>query len=333
MRTTIRFLSWVALASLTAGISAGVALGADEASSLGTKSAPIYHLLDGAYGSIEYRHNYDLKYAPATPDRLGVTPKGVIRPTIGAKWFDDRLDASVTFKFARYANQVHVKQETPEAWVQFDAYRGETLTVSPVAWVFLPYAGGNKGTDAYIGSQQVVKAPAIDTPAGALNLSAEATLWAVTGSRPKDATYANQSGLSASEATDQFGLSAGDKPETLVRKEGQSDLNYATGFAAAASLSPIKPVTVETKMFLDQSFDPAYTIRDAEGTVQTTYQTTNVTYQRLRLSYAVTDKLSLVNDFYAFQGGIFETRYNSDNQAGNTAGARYINQTRVVYSL
>ncbi len=286
------------------------------------KRASAQDVLTNAYTKVEVRHGLNLNM---NRDSVGgVSPRMEVRPIIGTRLADGRLDLNVTFGAIKDSKSAEFKQRNPEIIAELNAFSSDNVSVLPFFDIFTPFAG--KGTTGKMAVTATVKTREFSGRAGSVNLSASVEPGLETASRPGFAPVDNQVGRPGSE----FGLVYNE--ETKVDQTVKRDPNISNEAVAAITFKPagLTGVTASLSGFVDTEWLPKYEAvaseADASGVEvrKAGYSVTNATFNRVRLTWAVNDRVLLINDTLQYLDGVYEKRVD---------GKRWENVARLSYTL
>ena len=119
------------------------------------------------------------------------------------------------------------------------------------------------------------------------------------------------------------GLNLKGTDEELIEDHAQ---RIYTQLFASVEISPsyLKDAALETGVFFDRRFIPRYSVENEKLTYD--YEPQQTSHYRIRLSYDVTNRISIINDFYHYFDGSFDNEANNDDR-------RYRNILRFSTSL
>ena len=171
-----------------------------------------------------------------------------------------------------------------------------------------------------------VKSREFTLPAGALTLTASIEPGIDTASRPGFAPVDNQVGRPGSD----IGLVTDE--ETQTEQTTKREPNMSNEAVAAITFKPARfaGVTASLAGFVDTEWAPKYEAVLSEQSEtgvdvrQAGYNVSNSSFNRLRLTWAVSDRVLFINDTLQYIDGIYEKRVD---------GKRWENVARLSYTL
>lgn len=285
------------------------------------KRASAQDLVNKAYSRVEFRHGVAVGMQKA--DLKNVTPRAEARATIGTRLADDRLDLSVTFGSIKNNDQAEFVQRNPEIIAELNAASGENYAITPYLDLNTPFAG--EGTRGIMAVNAAIKSREYSVRGGTLSLSASVEPGLETASRAGMAPVDNRVGRPGSD----FGLVYNE--ETDSEETTKREPNMINSSVAAVTFKPaaLAGVTASLGAFVDTEWAPKYeAVFSDEGdkvlVQKSGYDVSNNSFTRLRISYAVSDRVLFINDTYHFVDGIYESRTN---------GTRWENIARLSYTM
>jgi hypothetical protein len=301
---------------LVAALGLSTASFAQEAAVSAEKKATVDDLLGKFYANLELRHKTLTKMDQDTV--VSTSPNLQLRPTLGAKFFSDKLDVAVTPIYQKNTDSNTVKTNQTESWIEYGLLSGDWGSVSPFAWVLFPHAG--KGTTTYLGFTNSFKAPTLETGAGEIYGAFDWEFAATQTSRNEDIKIKNDTGIEA----EGLGLRAGDDETTAtgvqVDPSGYNDVQIRLG------IKPTKKLDLSLRSLYETTYAPKYAAKADGGQELTGYAVPGITMNRFVASYKFDGGLTLVNEVRQYMDGLFE--------AGTKADAtRWENRAKLIYDL
>lgn len=286
------------------------------------KRASAQDIMTSAYSKVEIRHGLKLKMNGESLTNL--TPRMEVRPIIGTRLINGRLDLSATFGVIKDAESAEFKQRNPELIAEFSAYSGDHLSVTPYLDLNTPFAG--RGTTGQLALNTALKSRDFTSRAGTLSFTGSVEPGIETASRPGFAPVDNQVGRPGSE----IGLVYNE--ETKLDETVKREPKLINEIVAAVSFKPSRfnGVTASLSAFVDTEWMPKYkavAAVDSESGVEVRedgYSVTNSTFNRLRLTWAVNDRVLFINDTLQYIDGVYAKRVD---------GKRWENVARLSYTM
>ena len=284
------------------------------------KRASAMDVLTNTYTKVEARHGLDLNMQGDSVKHT--TPRVEVRPTIGTRLVDGRLDLNVTFGAIKRPGSAEFKQRNPEIVAELSAFSGDTVSVTPYLDIFTPFAG--KGTTGKMAVNAAAKSRDFTGSAGSVSLTASVEPGVETASRPGFAPVDIQVDRSGSE----LGLVYNE--EKSVHETEKREPNLSNEAVAAITFKPARlaGVTASLGGFVDTEWAPKYeavlTEEDSVDVRKAGYTVTNSSFSRLRLTWAVNDRVLFINDTLQYVDGVYEKQVN---------GKRWENVARLSYTL
>ncbi len=284
------------------------------------KRASAMDVLTNAYTKVEARHGLNLNMEGESV--TGSTPRVEVRPTVGTRLVDGRLDLSVTFGAIKQANAAEFTQRNPEIVAELSAFSSDNLSVTPYLDIFTPFAG--KGTSGKMAVNAAAKTREFSGSAGSISLTASLEPGVETASRPGFAPVDIRVDRSGSD----LGLVYNE--EKSVHETEKREPNLSNEAVAAITFKParLSGVTASLGGFVDTEWAPKYeAVLNEEDNVDVRkagYNVSNSSFNRLRLTWAVNDRVLFINDTLQYVDGIYEKQVN---------GKRWENVARLSYTL
>jgi hypothetical protein len=285
------------------------------------KRASAQDVFTNAYSKVEFRHGLDLSM---NGDKIqNVTPRVEARPVLGTRLLNGRLDTSITFGAIKTADKAEFSQRNPEIIAELTAIDAKNFSLVPYIDLFTPFAGN--GTTGKTAATATIKSNELLNRFGSVTLSASVEPGIETASRPGFAPVDNKTGRSAQD----LGLVYNEEDQSTQTAKREPNLsNEAT---ASISFKPgnIVGMTASLTGFIDTEWAPKYevvTADDQQGSEvrKAGYKVTNTSFNRLRLTYAVNDRVLLINDTLQYIDGVY---------GKGVDGKRWENVARLSYTL
>lgn len=319
-----RLVALLGMSGLMAFLGLAGTASAEEAAAPATVSptisapAPLQDAVKNWHTSFEGRQYTDVK---AQSDEIKrVTPSYQARVVTNTKMLDNKFLTQLTFKAVKKEGTTNV---TPGAhlWENYysiiDHKYGE---ITPYTHFWLPTAG--KGTNNWTGLYFAPKLP-VQTSIGEFAFAFSVDNWMVLTSRSDMTT------IEKPDPSKVFFSLQGENNDQIVKR----DPSYATEISPEISFTPSyfsKKLNLFAKVYYHRDYDPRYKLIETPTEVRqekSGYNITNSTVNRVIITYNLTDKVSLINDFWHFQEGLYEARRNVAN------GSRITNIGIVSYKL
>lgn len=284
------------------------------------KRASALDVLTNTYTKVEARHGLDLSMEG---NKLkNSTPRVEVRPTVGTRLVDGRLDLNVTFGAIKKSGTAEFTQRNPEIVAELSAYSGDNLSVTPYLDVFTPFAG--KGTSGKMAVNTAVKTQELSTGAGTISLTASVEPGVETASRPGFAPV----DIRVDRSADELGLVYNEEKSTHETEKREPNLSNEAVATITFKPSNLAGVTASLGGFVDTEWSPKYEVVVSEeesfDVRKAGYNVINTSFNRLRLTWAVNDRVLFINDTLQYIDGIYEKRVD---------GKRWENVARLSYTL
>jgi len=268
-----------------------------------TKQSPIKTIIPGAYASVELRHE-TLRQEDANNRVVDDIPYLELLPTVGSTFFDGKVDTSFTWAFVKNPGSMSIDKAdvyNVTLWKVLDGSEGyigpyvETHQVTTNKYYNYSYVG-------FLGDVH----HNVDIPTGALTFSGYLQpTWVLTSNG-----FANNvdNKLKVRNDTSRSTLALTQANEDKIAQRDPSILNQ-WGLGAKYKPALIKGLSVGLGVDFVQEWDPNYRAKDV-GT-ETRYDLTGYTasvqtMNRLILSYAINDKVSVMEQLRQFVGGFYD---------------------------
>ena len=269
------------------------------------------------YASLVFRHHINTFYD--TDGYLGrQEPTVHARAQFGAQFYDRMLDVYGTVGVYKRPETQQVLQRRPELSIDFYPFSGTYFSLLQYNTVQFPFEAREQDPEADVTSSEagsvytVGVAPMAKYPFTWFNSKwkwkAGVDGWTKMYSRKQ------YTGDYESENEDEEGrLSL-----TSSKEEDESIEDFANHYENLAMLGlQVKPSLInglmgEASATYQSEYRPRYT-KTVTGT-EYEYGVTRYSYYKLRLKYAISSRVSVVNDFYHFHGGLFESKRSEEDR-------------------
>lgn len=317
-----------ALAAMSLGLSPS-AFGEVDA----TKSAGLWDSVQ-VHSTMYLNHRIDtVREKNETEDKMVNNPKIRFMPLIGAKLFDETLDAY----FLGYYD--HKPQTTTfQAYKQSRFYlehKGwnvtDNFTIQPMAVHYIAdkIDGKSKAGQTLLASAQTLSAK-YSTGAGSFTPSMGVELGAFFTNKGGETSYQGKDGAAVSsintdsrkdlrsETDDQGNVTIyGDKKHPDFYHEWYAGLTYVP--------SALPELSINGTIWYTNDVVPEYSASNTEKN-EVKYVVKKSTTDRLRIVYKVTDQLSLRNDFLSYHDGFYQK-----GKSGKSSS--FVNELGIVYTV
>ena len=269
------------------------------------KQAPAQKFIPTAYGNVEARHVFKVEADDGETQNMPATLQ--LRPTLGASFFDDKLDSSITWVFSKETSSRVIKRDTLYTEQYFKFLDGDNYSLSAFGEIYL--ANGFGFSEAYLGGYATANSNDIETGAGALKFTAymqpaAQMLSPMTSQKATKFDVTNRTGL----PNDQFSLAAADQPvETKVEGDTPTVLTFS-GVGTSFSPSAVEGLKIGLTADLTQTWTPEYEAIRQNGAIesqQSGYNYTTNIMNRFQLGYKINDRLSVGNELRFRQQGLY----------------------------
>jgi hypothetical protein len=246
------------------------------------------------------------------------------RPVIGTRLLGGMLDTSVTFGAIKTGGQAEFTQRNPQIISELTAIDAKNFSLVPYIDLFTPFQG--KGTTGKAAATATVKSNELANRLGSVTLSASVEPGVETASRPGLAPVDNKSGRSAQD----LGLVQSEEDSTIQTTKREPNLSNEATASISFKPSNITGMTMSLTGFVDTEWAAKYEavpVEEEEAGVEVRkagYKVTNTSFSRLRLTYALNDRVLLINDTLQYVDGIY---------AKGVDGKRWENVARLSYTL
>lgn len=286
------------------------------------KRASVQDIVTNAYTKVEVRHGLNLNMNGVSLN--STSPRMEVRPILGTRLANGRLDLNVTFGAIKDSKTAEFKQRNPEIIAELNAFSSDNFSLTPLLDVFTPFAG--KGTTGKLALNTEVKSREFSGPAGSLTLTASVEPGIETASRPGFAPVDNKAGRPGNE----IGLVFDEKSQTEQTKKREPNASNETVAAITFKPARFSGLTASLSGFVDTEWSPKYEAvasTESESGVDVRkagYNVSNTSFNRVRLTWAVNDRVLFINDTLQYIDGIYEKRVD---------GKRWENVARLSYTL
>ena len=298
-----------------------------------TKSAGLWDSVN-VHSTMYLNHRIDtIREKSDTEDKLVNNPKIRFKPLVGAKLFDDTLDAY----FLGYYD--HKPQTTTfEAYKQSRLYlehKGwnvtDNFTVQPFA---VHYITDKIDNEAVAGKTLLASTQTLSTElssaAGSFTPSMGVELGAFFTNKGGETNYIGKDGapvtsINTDNRKDLRKKVDDDGTVSIVGEKKHPDF-YHEWFVGMTYVPSVLPeLSVNATMWYTNDVVPEYSASNTERN-EVKYVVKKSTTDRLRITYKLTDQLSLRNDFLSYHDGLYQ------KGKANT-GTSFVNELGIVYTV
>lgn len=288
--------------------------------------------LGAFYGLVEMRQRSEDYFDPQGDERTNGSVETLAQ--LGSQYYGGALDMFLTFGAYKDRKTLQLKQNQPTAEIDVTPVAGTYGTICQYTIASLPYQRqdpssdtGKDGVTYTIGLAPTIMFP-MTSESGVFTPKAGLDGWTMLYSRQQSATVSPRE-------TDHYSLDGSDEHGGAPNGGQVEDYaqEYHTEVMAGFSFQPAfsKAVSAEFNGYYDTAYVPRYQEiiddRTGETSVGYVYGAERTSRYRVRLAYAVTDRLTVINDFYHYHEGFFSTKVRDDDQP------RMTNLVRVNYKL
>ena len=243
-------------------------------------------------------------------------------PIAGIKLFDEALDVYVKGYFDRMENTTAVTQ-TKQAKLVLES---KPLAVSKIFSIqpYVEHKFASLGADSSTLLASIQEfSRSYKTKLGKMTPAVGVELGTFVNGRTQDSEYDIDSEIGES-AIPSLGLR---KDDSGAIKGDKKDQDFYHEWYASFVMVPaaFDKLSIDLTTWFTNEYAPAYAIK-ASGKEESRYVMTQSTTERIRLTYKISDRFSLRNDFTAYQVGTFEGR----QAAGKDS---FLNEFGVMYQL
>ncbi len=274
------------------------------------------------YGTVEVRHHLNT-FFEEDGYRGRQEPSTHVRLQAGAQLYEKRVDVYATLGVFKEPMTQQIKQRRPEVALDLYPFRNKYYSVLQYNIVQVPFEEREQDPDAEVTSSDAGSiytfglAPTIKYPFMALDSQWKVKMgldgWTKMYTRKQ---YTGQ--YEDGEYPDRgFGLSQEEAKDGQVEAEPIEDIanhyELLSLFGLQVKPSYLPGLTAEATLNYSRKFDPDYTRLD-NGNVDYRYGVESRSYYRARAKYKISERLTLINDFYHFHGGLFESKKDGENR-------------------
>lgn len=236
-----------------------------------------------------------------------------VRPQLGLKLTDPGVDFEVVGYFYKNTNTTVMETTRAlEVYATFEEITLGALSVNPFLIYFTPFEKDPARTVA--ASFQSLSTSDMSLGFGTLKATAALEVGGTVTSREEKVTYQKK-------ANPSLGLES----TTFEGAKKDSDFYHEASVSVDLKLAAVEGLKLTVENFLTTPYEAQYTI-DENGKETSKYLTKQESTQRVRLSYALTDRMSVRNDLYTFQRGFFA-------QSTATGKKELRNELQLIYSM
>lgn len=219
-----------------------------------TKKAAILTPIENLYGRVELRQTSQEWSAEDRSVQRSVASYQ-LRPRVGTKMFNNRLDTFAEVAFTNSARTSNFKQGQGYWYAEFAALQGDTFNITPYQESFLPYEG--KAFETKLAVTLDAKTAGLNLGVGELTLHGGLEPQMGIGTREKTTSNVNRN-------REKLTLSEGAAAPEVKQQEPDFTLEYIGGIAFKPSFAPKFNLTAD--VYFDRNYKPVYDeVVDAEG--------------------------------------------------------------------
>ena len=259
-----------------------------------TKVAPLQQLLPNSYGKVEVRHELDVNMAKEKVTNQ--IPNLSVRPTLGSKFFDGDLNSSFTWIFQRNAGSTKVEKTTLYNVTTYNLISGTYGSITPYFETYQD--NGDSFSSSYAGAE-FASSKKVETGVGAVTFGAYSLpLWELT------------SGAGAPKVSPANNTGAATLTESEIEQRDPSIYSY-TGAYTSFKPAAVAGLGLSLGTELNRNWKPKYETNLVDGGERTSlagYATTNKITNKVKVSYPLSDKVTLSNEIRQYVGGAYEER-------------------------
>lgn len=286
------------------------------------------------YGTVELRHHINTYY-DKQDYRTRQDPSFHARIKLGASFRQGFIDAYTTLGVIKGPQSQQLVQRRPEFEIDLYPLAIDYVQVVQYHLVELPFSNTefadedspdpeSEGTAYSIGVAPSVSLP-VSLARSRLSWKAGVDVWTKLYSKPQ------YRGHNENEIREDDHFAAA--PEESTNEAGNADsqrrqdpaLRYYSLYMLGVAIEPsfLNQLNFEASLFYDNRFVPNYVSEDSD---EYRYKPVRSSYYRLRAKFVITERTSVINDFYHFHEGFFEAKRRDDHR-------RFRNIARISYQL
>ena len=289
---------------------AGYAANANAEGVTATKKSGGQQVMDNLYGDVEARVT-TWRYF----DKAGNTQANrdlALRPKLGTKIMNDRLDLNLTMPVLNRQNSVVSEQARPEAYAELTIFTAEHVDVNLNTTNYMPTKDG--AYEAYLDLDTTVKHKFAPTSVGTFNVSCLLEIESSLSTQKADANIVSR------EHTDGTALS--EIEDKNVETPEQRSNTKSVYLYPKVSFEPagIAGLTFSLGTYTGPSYTQKYTQQIDSGTGESKlkeagYEVRTYTQNRYTIKYAINDDISIYNQLRQNLKGYNEARMNPGQSA------------------
>jgi len=323
---------------LVSGLSvAGVASAEDQAAVSAEKQAGIKTLVPGAYANIEIRHT-TLRVMDEDNKVVNDVPSLQARPTLGATFFNEKVDSAFTWVFRKKPDTTVVERYYLMNVTQIKAIDGKYGFIGPYFETY--QKNGNSFDESYIGLYGELNKD-VDVAGGKLSLNAYTQPVGLFNDGHTAASQDRQVAPRNETSRDDKDLALQGEDTDGNPTIQQRDPSIYHFYGANVKYAPdaLKGFSVKGAVDLLNYWKPKYVTKETDDGEPRSeldgYQTEGLTMNRIILGYKISDTLSLNNQFRQYIGGIYGSGIDSahEDKTGQVANYRYENRLQLTATL
>ena len=243
-------------------------------------------------------------------------------PTAGLKLFDKALDIYVVGYFDRLEKTTAIKQ-TKQARLYLESKPwkfAKVFSIQPYALHRFPALGADAST--LLASVQSIS-KSFNTGLGKITPAIGVELGTYVNGKTQEVDYEVDADVQEA-ALPSLGLR---KDDSGVVKGDKKDQDFYHEWYASFSIAPsaFKNLKVDLTTWFTNDYAPSYKVKSG-GKEEGRYVLSQSSTERLRLTYKINDRISVRNDFVAYQVGAFEGRKDAGKES-------FINELGLICEL
>ena len=260
-------------------------------------------------------------------------PTGVLqlRYSLGAKFFDEKLDTSLTlavnkrYETKQVGDDATVWQRLPEFTALYQLVDHDLLEVKPYTVVAFP--GDDKELAVSLGGL-IETGYDMDFAGGKVSIGGGVDLWA-TQSSYEDTEVEAGSDADRESLLKRDGIALKDNEEGVAESLTKEEdyLRYGSDYGLWASYQPemLDGLSIALSSTYQVRYTPEF-VAEGDDIERSGYDTGDKVENSISVSYDITDELSISNNFYYYIDGFFD-------KATASGELRSLNRIMVSYTL
>ncbi len=317
-----RLALFAALATL--GLSFGAQVSADAVTA---SKINLRDYFPTAYSGISLRHYNEVVDGAENP-----TPFMQLRGSIGAEWFDGKLDTSLTLGLSKvyeteeFPQSRTISQRNPELLAVYSLVDNDMLALKPQVALILPLYGSSQ-LKLELGTE-LSSDRSLEVAGGKMTIGGIAGIYAMQSIGRSETTVNVADETRRDRVRETYSLTASEDGDLVIKEDYAS---YDSTYGVWASYEPeiIDGLALSVGTTYGISYSPVWEAADEDDDAvirRSGYRSSDKVENAFSISYQITDDWAISNSLYYYLDGFYESK----TAAGET---RLLNLAKLSYTL